>query len=1155
MFYFNPYAIPFLITAALFLFLGVYVLRQAVRSAPHISFFAICLGTTLWLGSTFLLLSSKDPVGIMFSIKGLYVGVSLIPISVFAYSSLWLGFWERQKWGVAAGCVCVVFFTALIWFTPWIVTGYRTYRWGSYSQLSVYGGGLYLGFFAGYVLAFFRNLLVAYRHPRSPLEKRQTGIVLIGFIIAYVGLVDFLPCYGIDVFPTGAFTTLVLVCCLGFTIIRYKLLNIETMIHKTIMWFTSSAVAVLPFAALIYLLGGWLRKLPQLEMTLCFVGLAMVFYFYFQSIQPRLDQLFHRRHSNLQAALNQFSEELVHLKNLRALLQRFARLLRRTVYVKKLSVFLRDDKKDQFVPAIAKGIRGLKPFNADQPFVHWLERHNAVVISDLVESDPAVAAFKSEMGAHFSALEAAVAVPFVLGGKLIGIVHLGRKDNFAKYTAEEIDFLSRIQFPLTIAFSNSRQFENVSILYKQVQAQNERLKEFDRLKSEFLANTSHELRTPLNGILGLVESILDGADGPVNELQHHHLGMIIESGTNLKDLISNLLELSRIESGQERIEIKPCNVLNVIDAVVAITEGMAKKKGLALRRVVPASLPDIYCDPAKVQRVMINLIGNAIKFTEKGEVLIRVVEGPEDLMVSVEDTGIGIAPEDREIIFERFRQVDGSTTRKFEGTGLGLSIAREIVRLHGGDIRVESEAGRGSRFSFALSKKPVAAAENEVENGMAEKTGPQPAGPSEKFEKEIYGVSQPYDLEKDREFQEAVRGQGQTILLIEDNPVNREVIRLRLEMNNYRVVEAVDGFDGLEKVAQDCPDLVILDLMMPRMSGYEFCKRLRQQYTPDELPIIVLTAKTEMGDKIYGLRLGANDYISKPFHKEELMARVSVLLRIRHLSKELRRWNQNLEKRVDERTRELVKTQEQLIQAEKLATIGTLAGGIAHEINNPLTAVLTNAQILKMSANSEDIESISLIEEGAKRCQLIIQKLMKYARKLPHEAIPQRLELGGVIRSSVSMLQYQLKQENVDVVLELAPESEILGVANELEQVFTNLLLNSRDAVRSKGGGVIRITTSAGADGSVVVQVSDNGIGISRENLGKIFDPFFTTKEVGMGTGLGLAVTYSILEKHECRVKVESEEGAGATFFLNFPGAKTKERVQDVQPKAKRIVA
>src|SRR3989338_2697927 len=131
--------------------------------------------------------------------------------------------------------------------------------------------------------------------------------------------------------------------------------------------------------------------------------------------------------------------------------------------------------------------------------------------------------------------------------------------------------------------------------------------------------------------------------------------------------------------------------------------------------------------------------------------------------------------------------------------------------------------------------------------------------------------------------------------------------------------------------------------MMPRMSGYEFCKRVREHHTPDEFPIIMLTAKTEMGDKIYGLHLGANDYISKPFNKEELIARVSVLLRIRRMSKELRRWNEELENRVDERTKELVNTQKQLIQAEKLATIGTLAGGVAHEINNPLTAVLTNA--------------------------------------------------------------------------------------------------------------------------------------------------------------------------------------------------------------------
>ncbi len=258
-------------------------------------------------------------------------------------------------------------------------------------------------------------------------------------------------------------------------------------------------------------------------------------------------------------------------------------------------------------------------------------------------------------------------------------------------------------------------------------------------------------------------------------------------------------------------------------------------------------------------------------------------------------------------------------------------------------------------------------------------------------------------------------------------------------------------------------------------------------------------------------------------------------IRLIQMQENLRRWNQELEKQVAKRTSELEQTQAQLVQAEKLATIGTLAGGVAHEINNPLTAVLTNAQLLKMTAGKDDMESISLIEEGAKRCQIIIQKLLKYARKAADDSAKHKVDLHHVIQSVSSLLAYQFRQENISLVLELDHLIPIEGVANELEQVFTNLLVNARDAIHSAGRkGEIRVR-AAQVDQVAEIQVIDNGIGIKKEDLNKIFDPFFTTKAVGKGTGLGLAVTYGILEKHHCQISVMSKEGQGTNFILRFP--------------------
>jgi signal transduction histidine kinase len=283
------------------------------------------------------------------------------------------------------------------------------------------------------------------------------------------------------------------------------------------------------------------------------------------------------------------------------------------------------------------------------------------------------------------------------------------------------------------------------------------------------------------------------------------------------------------------------------------------------------------------------------------------------------------------------------------------------------------------------------------------------------------------------------------------------------------------------------------------------------------------------------------------------------------MSEELKRWNVELEQRVEDRTRELVRTQEQLVQAEKLATLGTLAGGVAHEINNPLTAVLTNAQILKMTATEDVKESLDLIEEGAKRCQGIVQKLMKYARKTAEEAPHRDVDLREIVKGTCALLGFQFQQENITVEMKLGEVPPVQGIAGELDQVLTNLLVNARDAIHAakKGGsfsaegrirpehcgedsaqddsfgrkaskGQITVETRQAA-GAVELVVTDNGVGISKENQKKIFDPFFTTKDVGSGTGLGLAVSFGILKRHNATITVRSAPGKGATFVVCFP--------------------
>ncbi|MFH1354781.1 MAG: ATP-binding protein [Candidatus Omnitrophota bacterium] len=257
---------------------------------------------------------------------------------------------------------------------------------------------------------------------------------------------------------------------------------------------------------------------------------------------------------------------------------------------------------------------------------------------------------------------------------------------------------------------------------------------------------------------------------------------------------------------------------------------------------------------------------------------------------------------------------------------------------------------------------------------------------------------------------------------------------------------------------------------------------------------------------------------------------------------------ENIEDQVKQRTEELVEVQKQLIQAEKLATVGTLAGGVAHEINNPLTAILTNTQMLLLNADnidSESKESLTLIEEATKRCRSIVKKMMAYAKKPLETAQTADVDISEAIDKVLSFLEYQLEQNNIKVVKESRKGHYlIMGNANELEQVLTNMVLNAKDAIKQiKKSGIIYILLLEDRDW-IKIQIKDEGMGIGKEILNKIFDPFFTTKEVGKGLGLGLSICQSIIEKHNGLIKVQSEVNKGSVFTIRLPKIKKESMIK-----------
>lgn len=440
-----------------------------------------------------------------------------------------------------------------------------------------------------------------------------------------------------------------------------------------------------------------------------------------------------------------------------------------------------------------------------------------------------------------------------------------------------------------------------------LKAKNLELQKLDELKDEFLANTSHELRTPLNGIIGIAESLIYGVTGELRPDTLYNLNIISSSGRRLSNLINDILDFSKLRYRNINLQLKSVGIREVTEIVITLSRHLIKQKDLDLINSIPADLPGALADENRLQQILYNLVGNAIKFTEKGRVEIsaEVIENSSVdadnnsvnnhqqeillsnnsyLSISVTDTGIGIPADKFDSIFTSFEQVDGSTSRQYGGTGLGLTITKQLVELHGGKIQVESTINAGSRFTFTLpiSNEQIANQQNsEITNNILGNNSWNP---------EKLNLNNIVQLETD------TTQKPRNILIIDDEKLNLQVLVNYLALENYAVTQASNGIEALEIIESGYkPDLILLDVMMPKMTGYEVCQKLRDRFPATELPIVLLTAKTQIQDLVEGLNLGANDYITKPVSKDELLARIKTHLNLAKLRAENLRMRAELE--------------------------------------------------------------------------------------------------------------------------------------------------------------------------------------------------------------------------------------------------------------------
>jgi signal transduction histidine kinase len=355
---------------------------------------------------------------------------------------------------------------------------------------------------------------------------------------------------------------------------------------------------------------------------------------------------------------------------------------------------------------------------------------------------------------------------------------------------------------------------------------------------------------------------------------------------------------------------------------------------------------------------------------------------------------------------------------------------------------------------------------------------------------------------------------GKVVVIDDEEYVCRSCIEV-LQDEGYEVKAFTRPSEGLKHLREQATDLVLLDLKMSEADGIEVLTQIKKAY-PDMM-VVIITGYATADTAVASLKLGAFDYVSKPFTPDELSAAVGRAFENRRQIDEKRRLNE-----------------QRLMRSEKLASIGRLAAGIAHEINNPLTSVLTFSSLMLKKAEDEQRERLEIIVKETTRCREIVRGLLNFARQ--NEPRKENCDINKIIEAALSLTKNQLKvsENRITVVKALADVPPQQLDPNQMLEVFVNIIINALDAMQT--GGQLSVSTRPVDGGRTVeIRVADTGYGIPKENLAKVFDPFFTTKEPGKGTGLGLAVSYGIIDRHNGSIDVESELGKGTTFIIRLP--------------------
>lgn len=1238
----------FHLTPLTFLFVGLVVWQSRNKEQYHVCWTTFCLLTTVaWTHAVVLTFHMQDPVWAkqVGRVAILFGCLSASMYYTFVLSYLNLREQLRKRWLVmmsVGGLLALGFL-----FTDMLYAGVTKGARGIFQPKPGPLMALYLPF----VLFSFGSGLYhsrqAYRRSSGQKRLPLRYFYYASWVVMCAALGSLVPYSGGKsswVWVPSALTVSYPIL-VSYVIIRHRLWDIRTVLHKTALWFLVSVLTLAPVYFLIDVLLPFVQNQPTF-LAFFTVILYGVILFIVYNVQPKIDEMFARRRFEQRQVIDDFIEEIRHLQHIEPLTESLHSTLRNKLKASSSRLLLMDknncklldtedptNKPIQFEPAIHEKAEGNEATESNEEetgsitrLPHWshawiLERDQSIDSTALKTSDLADSQHQDLLQA-MTQRQVEVWLPLLHNNRLIGLLELGEKNNYQAYTLEDFQMFERIRSAIEVAVSNAQLYKELQVTNQELQLTTEelraltsrldervkqrtadlatakqeiegayqKLQQANEARTRFFTNITHELRTPLTLILAPLEDLLLLEDDKLPPDLPPTLQLMRRQAIHLYSLINDLLDLAQIDAKQLRLRIREFSLQERLSSIISGFVSLAKRKEIQFEVEIDDDLPTLMADPDKLERVFINLLGNAIKFTpRKGKVSLRFHLEDDWIVGEVEDNGIGIPVDQQDRIFDRFAQVQDGDDRPYEGTGIGLSLVKELVHYHGGNIEVESEPDEGALFRVRLplqqghvdqdmldrreahiptehtrrssdanplhsfQVRPAVAAGHSVTARTAPDVQPQtplvlsdssdsleslptvgsrdllPSSKSStSLKKHHSGVSYPSIAESPSHpellLAESI-GESRTmlriqpdapfrpksqLLVVEDNPDMQRYLSSILAPH-YDIILSNNGREALEQLDEVHPDLILSDVMMPEVSGYDLCRHVKQNKATSSIPVILLTAKKGNQPTMQGFQVGADDYVVKPFHSKELLARIQVHLRLQQMA-------------------------QQLALQEKVSLMGLLAAGLAHEVRNPANAAYHSVKPIRRMVESndptlhKDIDLLlDVIAESVGRITTLSDNLLglagNSAEGLGSWEVPEAFQITS------SLLSHQYPQVH-EVQTSFQHTSSMIGVPSQLNQLLLNLLSNALRATEEEG--IVALETHT-QDERFILTIRDTGCGISPEVLPHIFDPLYTTLDVGQGTGLGLYLVRNITQNHKGEITVQSRLKEGTTITVNFP--------------------